>query len=79
MDIFNQDCSRCPERMICHCLQVTEEALLTTIRTFELKTIKEIGQHTGAGEGCTACHKKLQVYLKKAAQFSDSPVICSVK
>jgi bacterioferritin-associated ferredoxin len=57
-------CSSCPGRLVCHCLQVTEEMLLEALDRFELQTIKDIRQHTGAGDGCTACHKRLRGYLE---------------
>jgi bacterioferritin-associated ferredoxin len=68
MDHFCQSdrCNTCPGRYVCRCLGVTEEALLAALNRFELKTIKEIRQHTGAGDGCTACHKRLARYLETA-------------
>ena len=55
------DCEACPGVIICHCLQVTEETVLTALETLNLRTITELRQHTGAGDGCTACHRRLQV------------------
>jgi bacterioferritin-associated ferredoxin len=62
---------RFPEfsRFVCHCLQVTEEAVLQAIATFDITTIKELRHYTGAGDGCTACHRRLQKYLEPARQM----------
>ena len=53
-------CSECPGRLVCHCLQVTEDAVLAAVSTFALTTVSEVRRYTGAGDGCTACHGKLQ-------------------
>jgi len=76
------DCSDCPGRVICHCLQVTEEALLAALETLQLRTVKDVRQATGAGDGCTACHKRLARYLElQPAQPASSSAfaICSVR
>ena len=59
------DCRTCTGRMVCRCLQVTEEVLLETLTAFELRTVTEVRQHTGAGDGCTACHRLLRQYLER--------------
>jgi bacterioferritin-associated ferredoxin len=71
-------CGECPGRLICHCLQVTEDALQAAVATFALRTVSEIRQVTGAGTGCTACHRRLHNYLDQAGYSSASP-ICSAK
>jgi bacterioferritin-associated ferredoxin len=47
---------------------VTEETILATLAVFELHTVKELRQHTGAGEGCTACHRRLRHYIEQHRQ-----------
>ncbi len=69
----------CPGPFVCRCLRVTEETLLSAVQRFELKTLKEIRQYTGAGDGCTACHKRLARYLEMAHASSSSEPICSVR
>jgi NAD(P)H-nitrite reductase large subunit len=76
----HNDCSSCSERLVCRCLQVTEGELLSAVRGLELRTLKEVRQATGAGDGCTACHKVLRRYLEVVVQSSSSSEpICSVK
>jgi bacterioferritin-associated ferredoxin len=58
-------CDTCPGRVVCRCLQVTEEVLLDALDAFDLRTVKDVRRHTGAGEGCTACHKRLGQYLER--------------
>jgi bacterioferritin-associated ferredoxin len=43
-----------------------------------LQSIKEIRSHTGAGDGCTACHGCLRDLLERYAYSSPEP-ICSVR
>jgi bacterioferritin-associated ferredoxin len=73
----------CPGRLVCHCLQVTEEALVEVLAVLKPRTLQEVRRHTGAGDGCTACHKLLCRYLERHAQPCPSPSvalpICSVR
>jgi bacterioferritin-associated ferredoxin len=50
--------------------------VLEALDTLPISSIKDLKQHTGAGDGCTACHKQLKQFLERYA--SASP-ICSVK
>jgi bacterioferritin-associated ferredoxin len=68
-------CEGCPGRVVCRCLQVTEEAIVQAVTTFSLTTVQEIRKFTGAGDGCTCCHARLSQLLAQA----QSPAICSVK
>jgi bacterioferritin-associated ferredoxin len=75
-------CDGCPiaGRLVCRCLQVTEEVLFEAVTTLGLRTVHEVRQHTGAGDGCTACHRRIREYLERHAySSSSSPAICSVK
>jgi NAD(P)H-nitrite reductase large subunit len=77
----HNDCAGCPGRLVCHCLQVTEAALVEALEGLGLRTLKEVRRHTGAGDGCTACHKLLGKYLERHGAQPCSPAlpICSVR
>jgi NAD(P)H-nitrite reductase large subunit len=47
---------------------VTETELVTRITALGLRTLNEVRCHTGAGDGCTACHVLLQKYIEAHAQ-----------
>jgi bacterioferritin-associated ferredoxin len=64
---------------VCRCLRVTEEAIAEAVATQAVRSLKDIRRHTGAGDGCMACHKRLARYLDRPAYSSSSPPICSVK
>ncbi len=72
----------CRLRVVCRCLQVTEQAVLDALAIEEIHTVKELRQSTGAGDGCTACHKLLRRLLEmrslQSASSSPEP-ICSVR
>lgn len=66
MDTFvHEHCHSCPERVVCRCLNVTEDEIVSSITTHELRTIRELRRHTGAGDGCTCCHEALKEYLAR--------------
>jgi bacterioferritin-associated ferredoxin len=58
-------CETCTARVVCRCLQVTEEQVVETIKRLELETIQEVRQHLGAGDGCTCCHVELRELLAR--------------
>ena len=46
-------CSGCPDRIVCRCLKVTEAVVVEAITTLGLRTVTEVRQVTGAGDGWT--------------------------
>jgi len=64
--------------MVCHCLKITEDQLITAVATLELRTIHDVRRHTGVGDGCNACHRRIQLYLD-AYSSSSSLEICSAR
>lgn len=57
--------SGCPTPFVCHCLEVTEGVIVQAITGLGIDNLKDLRQHTGAGAGCNACHKRLRVYLEQ--------------
>ena len=68
----------CPDRVVCRCLGVTEETVISAIVALGQRTVKEVRRATEAGDGCTCCHRELAAYLAVYSP-SSSPVICSAK
>jgi bacterioferritin-associated ferredoxin len=74
------DCNDCPGRVVCRCLGVTEEALLAALAHGDIRSLREVRQRTGAGDGCTCCHGLLRHYLELYSPSASSALpICSVK
>jgi len=76
------DCGGC--RMyggpvVCRCLGITEDELVTVLTTLEIRTVHDVRRHTGAGDGCTACHARIQSYIDSYSSSSSSPEICSAR
>ena len=66
-----QSCSvGCSPKFLCRCLRVTETAVVHAIETLGLRTVKEIRQHTGAGDGCTCCHAKILALIERRSAMS---------
>ena len=64
------------ERILCRCQRVTEEEVITSIRTRSLRTVKEVRDCTGAGDGCTCCLKAVRKCLElHAATSSSHPLV----
>ena len=61
-------CSGCPDRVVCRCLKVTEAAVVDAIITLGLRTVKQLAVATGAGDGCTCCHRELRELLEVHAE-----------
>ena len=49
---------------VCSCLRVTECQLLETLAGSSIGTIGDLREVIGAGDGCTACHQRLNRYLE---------------
>jgi NAD(P)H-nitrite reductase large subunit len=70
----------CPSKVVCHCLGVTEEALIEAITSLGLETLQQVRHCTGAGDGCTSCHAAIRQYLERYSPSSSSALpICSVR
>jgi bacterioferritin-associated ferredoxin len=64
---IHDTCDDCPDKIVCRCLHVTEAQVMRMISRLELRTVRDVRNLTGAGEGCTCCHAKIQEYID---QFS---------
>ena len=58
-------CETCPSKVVCRCLQVTEEQLVRMITALDLRTVRELRKTTGVGDGCTCCHQQLHEYVER--------------
>ena len=61
----HEHCDACPDKIVCRCLQVTEVQVIRMIERLELRSVRDVRKYTGAGEGCTCCHAKIQEYIEK--------------
>ena len=61
-----------PEVFVCECLKITEATVREAIRRFGAQTLQEIIRTTQAGDGCTACHPRLNQLLRSSASTRTS-------
>lgn len=66
------------EKIICHCLGVTETDIRSAISTGSVQSIKCVMNGTGAGTGCTACLRRINALLGEGCSQSSSvePAAC---
>jgi NAD(P)H-nitrite reductase large subunit len=57
-------CAGCPDRVVCRCLKVTEEAIADAIVSLGLRSVHEVRSATGAGDGCTCCHGQIRELIE---------------
>jgi bacterioferritin-associated ferredoxin len=57
-------CSGCPDRVVCHCLKIAESVIVDAVQTLGLRTVKEVRNLTGAGDGCTCCHHEIRALIE---------------
>jgi bacterioferritin-associated ferredoxin len=57
-------CDTCPGRVVCRCLQVTEDEIVTVISGLGLRNLHDVRRATGAGDGCTCCHEEIRKQLQ---------------
>ncbi len=60
-------CQECQARVVCHCLQVTEDVLREALSTLPIRSLNDLRQLTGVGDACLACHPQLHHYLEEIA------------
>ena len=48
------------DRVICHCLNVKESAIVDAIAVTGAETVRDVIGTTTAGSGCNACHCRIR-------------------
>lgn len=74
------DCHSCQALgapVVCHCLGVTQDEVVSAVTAYELRSVKEVRRQTGAGSGCNCCHTRIQLLLQTYS--SSSAEICSAR
>ncbi len=61
-------------KIICHCLGVTETDIRSAISTGSVQTIKCVMNQTSAGTGCTACLRRINEMLCQGCDQSSASV-----
>ena len=67
-------CQDCPGDYVCNCLKVTEEMVLDAVAG-GARSIRDLRRIIGAGDGCTACHARLNTYIQFAVERDLRPLV----
>jgi bacterioferritin-associated ferredoxin len=51
------------ELIVCHCLGITKSEIRGALEDGTAECLRSVMQQTGAGTGCTACHRAIQRLL----------------
>src|SRR5271156_4571112 len=49
--------------VVCHCLGITKSEIRAALEDGTAECLRTVMQQTGAGTGCTACHRTIQRLL----------------
>ncbi len=71
--------SNCTDEIVCRCLQVSEAEIKTAADLTEGPTVRCIGRLTGAGTGCTACHRRIRSLLADQCAAASSSPTCVIR
>lgn len=55
------------DRIVCHCLQVRTSTIEAAVSAGAVETVKCVMDMTGAGGGCTACHRRIRDLIEQHA------------
>lgn len=50
--------------VICHCLQITQSAVIDCVNLFGANTVRDVKETCGAGGGCMACRRRIQSLIQ---------------
>ncbi|HEX3654252.1 MAG TPA: (2Fe-2S)-binding protein [Pirellulales bacterium] len=51
------------DTIVCRCLQVSESSLADVVERCPFANLQDVARETGAGSGCTACHRMIRRYI----------------
>lgn len=51
------------EGYVCACLKLTHADVVRAVQCLDIRTLNDLRNETGAGDGCMACHRRLRRYV----------------
>lgn len=61
------------DEIVCHCLRVARSEIVTAAEVTGASSVRDIMKCTGAGTGCTACHRRIRNALADQCPAGSSP------
>ena len=71
--------SFCSEDVICHCLKVTQAEVESAIVISDDPSLRCVMRMTGAGTGCTACHRAIRGLIQAQCPAASSSPTCVMR
>jgi bacterioferritin-associated ferredoxin len=68
-------CQDCSAQVVCRCLNITADMVIDTVTAHNVRSLKELRVLTGAGDGCTCCHRRLQDLIDQFSPSSPEPIM----
>jgi bacterioferritin-associated ferredoxin len=62
------------ETYVCACLKLTQADLVRAIQCLGIRTLKDLRNQTGAGDGCMACQRRLRCYVEGDRSALDTDI-----
>ena len=59
--------------IICECLKITRFEVESAIVTSDSPSVRSVLNLTGAGSGCTSCHRAIRKMIADQCPFASSP------
>lgn len=59
------------DTILCRCLQVSESSLADVVQRCPFANLQDVARETGAGSGCTACHRMIRRFLTQQRNESE--------
>ena len=69
----------CCEEVVCHCLKVTLAEVESAIVTSDDPSLRCVMRMTGAGTGCTACHRAIRNLIQAQCPPTASSPTCVMR
>jgi NAD(P)H-nitrite reductase large subunit len=60
------------DKMVCYCYGLRESDIQQTVQLHGCQELKAVMSCSGAGTGCTACHRRIQAVMNKQASETYS-------
>lgn len=65
--------------VVCECLKITQSVVESAIVSSDEPTLRTVMNLTGAGSGCTSCHRAIRGLIKNQCPFASSSPTCVIK
>ncbi|MFM9965889.1 MAG: (2Fe-2S)-binding protein [Planctomycetaceae bacterium] len=73
------DDANCCDDVVCHCLKVSQAEVESAIVTSDEPSLRCVMRMTGAGTGCTACHRVIRELIRAQCPPASASPTCVMR